>query len=174
MDKLMDKLWIIHGNMDKLTLWIVVRHGGVLTMWARDTFCSKSTFWDAQKTLLTNLPTSWSPFLSLWFFHHVLKKIIWVSPGFKKITMFTPGLGKDNTRCSPSFHQVYFSPCFEKSSNTLAFGSPGVVRAETKRCLLRNHTKKNQTCVFTLPSKVQNTYCITSLATVGQNTCWAL
>ena len=99
----MDKLWIIHGNMDKLTLWIVVRHGGVLTMWARDTFCSKSTFWDAQKTLLTNLPTSWSPFLSLWFFHHVLKKIIWVSAGFKKSLCLHPGWEKT----TPVVHQVF-------------------------------------------------------------------
>ena len=27
-------------------LWIVVRHRGVMTILARDTFCSKSTFWD--------------------------------------------------------------------------------------------------------------------------------
>ena len=98
--------------------------------------------------------------------------------GFEKLIRFSPGVKK-----SPGFHlglekqrQVFtkFSPCFEESSNTLSFGSLGVARAETKRCLLMESHQKNQTCVFTLPSKVQNTYCITSLATVGQNTCWAL
>ena len=100
----MDKLWIIHGNMDKLTLWIVVRHAGVMTMLARDTFCSKSTFWDAQKTLQTNLPTSWSPFLSLWFFHHVLKKSSGFHQVFKNHHVYT--------RARKRQHQVFtkFSP----------------------------------------------------------------
>ena len=138
----MDKLWIIHGNMDKLTLWIVVRHAGVMTMLARDTFCSKSTFWDAQKTLQTNLPTSWSPFLSLWFFHHVLKQ----SSGFQQVLknhhVYTRGVHQVFTRFI--FHHVLKSPVTHWHLDRW-----GWWELRPKGACWWNHTKKSNMCFHT-------------------------